>query len=198
LRDVVADTLALSRVADLGEAGITGPAAVAIAGFFGNLDEEENVELEALPQPLPLPAPLPEPEPEPEPEPPSGPMAAFDEAAVLAWLGSVPGLTVAQRAAAAQIMAEYEYEGAELAIVKPKTLLRLLKGSDAEEAVPALLAARDAHLAAEAVEAAEAAAEAEVEAAAEAEAAAAEPAAAPSCQICFEAYGSARPSLTSF
>ena len=40
-------------------------AAVAIAAFFGNLEEEENVELEALPQPLPLPAPLPEPEPLP-------------------------------------------------------------------------------------------------------------------------------------
>ena len=60
----VADALALSRVADLGEVGITGPGAVAIAAFFGNLDEEENVELEALPQPLPLPAPLPESEPE--------------------------------------------------------------------------------------------------------------------------------------
>jgi hypothetical protein len=50
--------------------------------------------------------------------------------------------------------------------------------------VPALLAARDAHLAAEA--------------AAEPKLAAAEPVAAPGCQICFEAYGSARPSLTSF
>ena len=191
----MADALALSRVADLGEVGITGPAAVAIAAFFGNLDEEENVELEALPQPLPLPAPLPEPE--PEPEPPSGPMAGFDEAAVLAWLGTVPGLTAAQRVAAAEIMAEDEYEGAELAIVKPKTLLRLLKGSDAEGAVLALLAARDAHLTAEvaAVEAEAAAAAAEV--AAEPEPAAAEPAVAPGCQICFEAYGSARPSLTS-
>jgi hypothetical protein len=47
-----------------------------------------------------------------------------------------------------------EYEGAELAIVKPKTLLRLLKGSDAEEAVPTLLAARDAYLAAAAAMAA--------------------------------------------
>ena len=43
---------------------------------------------------------------------------------------------------------EDDYEGVELASVKPKTLLRLLKGSDAEEAVPLLLAARDAHLAA--------------------------------------------------
>jgi hypothetical protein len=191
----VADALALSRVADLGEVGITGPAAVAIAAFFGNLDEEENVELEALQQPLPLPAPLPEPEPEPdepepEPEPPSGPMAGFDEAAVLAWLGSVPGLTAAQRAAAAEEMAEDEYDGDALVHVKPKTLLRVLKGTAAEAAVPALLAARDAHLAAEAAEAA-------AEAAAP-EPATAELAAAPGCQICFEAYGSARPSLTSF
>jgi hypothetical protein len=164
--------MALSRVVDLGEVGITGPAAVAIAAYFGNLDEEENVELEALPNaPLPLPAPLPEPE--PEPEPPSGPMAGFDEAAVLAWLGAVPGLTAAQRAAAAGEMVEDEYDGDTLVHVKPKTLLRLLKGTAAEAAVPALLAARDAHLAAE-------------------------PAVAPGCQICFEAYGSARPLLTSF
>ena len=183
----MADALALSRVADLGEVGITGPAAVAIAAFFGNLDEEENMELEALPQPLPLPAPLLEPEPEPEPEPPSGPMAGFDEAAVLAWLGSVPGLTAAQRAAAAEEMAEDEYDGDALVHVKPKTLLRVLKGTAAEAALPALLAARDAHLAAQA--AAEAA---------EPEPATAEPAAAPGCQICFEAYGSARPSLISF
>ena len=155
------DALSLSSVADLGEVGITGPAASAIAGFFGNLDEEENAELEALPQPLPLPAPLPEPEPQ---VPPSGPMAEFDEAAVLAWLGTVPGLTATQRSAAAQIMAEDEYEGAELASVKPKTLLRLLKGSDAEGAVPALLVARDAHLTA----AASASAAAEERAAAEA------------------------------
>ena len=184
----MADALALSRVADLGEVGITGPAAVAIAAFFGNLDEEENVELEALPLPLSLPAPLPEPEPEPEldepepePEPPSGPMAGFDEAAVLAWLGTVPGLTAAQRAAAAEEMAEDEYDGPQLAIVTSKRLWRLLKGTAAEAAVPTLLAARDAHLAAEK--------------AAEPEPAAAEPAAAPGCQICFEAYGSARPSL---
>ena len=199
----MAGALALSRVADLGDIGITGPAAVAIAAFFGNLEEEENVELEALPRPLPLPASLPEPEPEPEPEPPSGPMAGFDEAAVLSWLGTVPGLTAAQQVAAAEEMAEDEYDGDALVHVKPKTLLRVLKGTAAEAAVPALLAARDAHLAAEAAE--EAAAEA-ADAAAAAEAAAAEAtapepataelAAAPGCQICFEAYGSARPSLT--
>ena len=118
----MADALALSTVADLGGVGITGPAASAIAGFFGNLDEEENMGLEALPQPLPLPLPAPlpetdpdlEPEPEPEPEPPSGSMAEFDEAAVLAWLGTVPGLTPAQLAAVKDIMADAEYEGAEL------------------------------------------------------------------------------------
>jgi hypothetical protein len=37
-------------------------------------------------------------------------MAEFDEAAVRAWLGMVPGLTVAQRAAAAAEMAEDEPE----------------------------------------------------------------------------------------
>jgi hypothetical protein len=107
-------------------------------------------------------------------------MAAFDEAVVLAWLATVPGLTAAQRAAAAEMMAEDEYDGSALAGVTAKMLGRLLKGTAAEEAVPALLAARDAHLAAEAVEP---------------EPAAVEPAAAPGCQICFEAYGSARPSL---
>jgi hypothetical protein len=182
----VADALSLSRVADLGEVGITGPAASAIAGFFGNLDEEENAEQEALlqPLPLPLPAPLPEPEPEPElepePEPPFVLMAEFDEAAVLAWLGTVPGLTAAQRAAAVAVMAEDEYNGPHLFHATAKSLRRLRKGTAAEDAVPALLAARDAHLAAEA----------EPE-----PAAAAEPAAAPGCQICFEAYGSVRPSL---
>ena len=48
----MADALALSRVADLGEVGITGPAAVAIAAYFGNLDEEENVELELVDDPV--------------------------------------------------------------------------------------------------------------------------------------------------
>jgi hypothetical protein len=65
-----------------------------------------------------------EPAPEPEPEVPLGPMAEFDEAAVLAWLASAPGLTAAQRVAAAARMAEDEYDGVELAAVKPKTLLR--------------------------------------------------------------------------
>jgi hypothetical protein len=61
---------------------------------------------------------------EPESEPPSGPMAAFDEAAVLAWVGSVRGLTAAQRAAARERMAEDEYDGEELAVAKTKSLLR--------------------------------------------------------------------------
>jgi hypothetical protein len=112
-------------------------------------------------------------------------MVEFDEAAVLAWLGTVPGLTAAQRAAAAEMMAEDEYDGPQLAGVTAKALGRLLRGTEAEGAVPPLLAARNAHLVAEA--AAEAA---EAEAAA-----AAELAAAPGCQICFEAYGSVRPSL---
>ena len=90
-----------------------------------------------------------EPEPELELELPSGPMVEFDEAAVLAWLGTVPGLTAAQRAAVLERVAEEEYDGEELAAVKPKRLLKLLKGSEAEAAVPLLLAARDAVLAAE-------------------------------------------------
>jgi hypothetical protein len=213
----VADELSLSRLADLGDVEITMPAASAIAAFFGNLDEAENTELEALP----LPAPLPEPDPEPEPEPPSGQMAEFDEAAVLAWLGTVLGLTAAQRAATAAERAEDEHNGCDLFHATAKTLRRLLKGTAAEEAVPALLAARDSCLAAEAAEVAAAVAE-EAAAAAEAavvvtaaavaaakesaakesaaaaaaeEVAAAEPAAAPGCQICFETYGSVRPSL---
>jgi hypothetical protein len=170
----MAGALALSRAADLGEVGITGSAATAITAFFGNLDEEENVELEALPQPLPLPVPVPVPvllpqpeserdepeqdepesdEPEPEPEAPPGPMAEFDEVAVLVWLSRVPGLTAAQLADVNDIMADAEYEGAELVGLTVKSLRRLLKGTAAEEAVPLLLAARDDHLTAAAAEA---------------------------------------------
>jgi hypothetical protein len=38
-------------------------------------------------------------------------MAEFDEAAVLAWLATVPGLTTAQLAAAREEMVEDEYDG---------------------------------------------------------------------------------------
>ena len=48
----MADTLALSRVVDLGKVGITGAAAVSIAGLFGNLDDEENWEQEPAQEPL--------------------------------------------------------------------------------------------------------------------------------------------------
>jgi hypothetical protein len=75
-------------------------------------------------------------------------MAEFDEAAVLAWLGTVPGLTAAQRAATAEKMAEDEYYGQTLIGATAKTLWRLLKGTAAEDAVPLLLAGRDDHLAA--------------------------------------------------
>jgi hypothetical protein len=93
-------------------------------------------------------------------------------------------------------MVEDEHSGSDLVRGTAKTLRRLLKGTAAEAAVPALLAARDSCLAAEAAAATgEAAGDAEVVAAAEAEAAAAEAAAAPGCQICFEAYGSVPPSL---
>jgi hypothetical protein len=136
-------------------------------------------------------------------------MAEFDEAAVQAWLATVPGLAAPQLAAAADRMAEDEYEGAELVGCTAKTLRRLLKGSGAEDAVPLLLAARDEQLTAEneaeherqaeqaaadtasivadhaaAVTAATRTANAAV---AKAEEAAAK--AAPSCGVCFEAYG---------
>jgi hypothetical protein len=127
-------------------------------------------------------------------------MAEFNEAAVLDWVRRVPGLATTQSAAAAASMAEDEYEGAELVGCTAKTLRKLLKGSGAEEAVPLLLAARDAHLAAE-----HAQTRAEVDAAATKSAAAtrlhaaaamkameaameAAAKAAPSCGVCFEPY----------
>jgi hypothetical protein len=123
---------------------------------------------------------LEEPQPEvlePQPPPPPGPMAEFDEAAVLAGVAAVPALTAAQRAAALERMEEDEYDGTELAVAKAKSLLRLLRGTAAAAAVPRLLAARDAHLEAE-----------EALAAADPEPAAAEW---PSCAICMEAYSAA-------
>jgi hypothetical protein len=48
----VADTLALSRAVDFGEVGITGGAAVSIARFFGNRDDEEDLEQEPAQEPL--------------------------------------------------------------------------------------------------------------------------------------------------
>jgi hypothetical protein len=38
-------------VADLKEVGITGAAAVSIAGFFGNLNDVKNVEVASDPDP---------------------------------------------------------------------------------------------------------------------------------------------------
>jgi hypothetical protein len=110
---------------------------------------------------------------------PSGPMAAFNNVAVLAWLGTVPGMTSAQRAATAEEMVKDEYDGYHLVSATTKTLRRLLKGTEVEGAVPLLLAARNDHLAvqvaetaaaatAEAAAAATAVAEAEQRAAAEA------------------------------
>jgi hypothetical protein len=167
-------------VADLEEIGLPLAAAAAIAGYFGKVDAS-SMEPEAE-QPEPEPE-RKEPQPqvlEPEPGSPSGPMAEFDEAAVLAWVTAVPVLTAAQRAAALERMEEDEYDGGELAMAKAKSLLRLLRGTAAAAAVPRLLAARDAHLEAE-------------EAAAAAVAVDPEPAAAewPSCAICMEAYSAA-------
>jgi hypothetical protein len=72
-------------------------------------------ELAPGPEPEPEPelesASIAAPQPEPLPQPPPGPMADFDEAAVLAWLATLPGLTAAQLAATAQEMAEDECDG---------------------------------------------------------------------------------------
>jgi hypothetical protein len=89
----------------------------------------------------------------------------FDQEAVLAWLGAAPGLTVVQRAATATRMAaEEDFDGEELATITTKRLVKLVRGTAAEEAVPQLLAARDARLAAEAASAA------------------------PGCPVCLEPY----------
>jgi hypothetical protein len=115
-------------------------------------------------------------------------MVGFDQAAALAWVGSVVGLTAAQRVALWARMEEDEYDGADLALAKPKRLLKLLSGSEAEGAVPLLLTARDARLAAE--EAAVAAALAATVAAAEV-AAAASATEHSACIICLEPYSAA-------
>jgi hypothetical protein len=75
------------------------------------------------------------------------------------------------------------------------TQLLALKRSGVEAVVPALLAARGTHLVAEV---AGVKAHAQAAAQKEPEPAATTAAAAAGCQICFEAYGSVRPSLTSF
>jgi hypothetical protein len=133
---------------------------------------------------------------------------------VLAWVAAVPQLTVVQRAAALERMEEDEYDGTELAVAKAKSLLRLLRGTAAEGAVPRLLAARDAQLEAEEEEAAAVAqleeemvaadaaaaaaaqlaavaAAADAAVAAAAQQAAVEPAERPSCAICMEPYSAA-------
>ena len=163
-----ADALALSEIEDLKKIGLSPAAAAAIASYFGNVDTrsvEPELELEPELEPAL--------EPELEPQPPPGPMVEFDEAAVLAWVAAVPGLTAAQRAAALEQMEEDEYDGGALAMAKAKSLLRLLRGTPAEGAVPRLLAARDAKLEAEQ------------------EPSEAEPAERPSCAICMEAYSAA-------
>jgi ankyrin repeat protein len=103
------------------------------------LEPELEPELELQPEP--------EQKPEPKPTPLTGPMAAFGEAEVQRWLGTVPGLTPAQLASIRAKLAAEEYDGEELVNAKsPKTFRRLLRGSGAEGAVPLLLAARDAYL----------------------------------------------------
>jgi hypothetical protein len=192
LRWFAAGALALSLVADLEEIGLPPGAALTIATHFSNADASNTLEPQEPQEPEELHAPELD---EPEPEAPSGPMVEFDEAAVLAWLGSVPGLTAAQRVAAAAEMAEDEYNGSDLFHATAKTLRRLLKGTAAAEAVTLLLAARDAGLAAEEEEVAQRAAAEGAAAAAVAAAAAPHPVAAaaeaPSCSICLEPYSAA-------
>jgi hypothetical protein len=110
-------------------------------------------------------------------------MAEFDEAAVLKWVRSVPGLTAVHIANIADRMAEDEYEGAELVGCTAKMFRRLLKGSGAEAAVPLLLATRDAQLAAEQEQIC-----AEMGVAATTAVAAAMAEVGPSCGVCFEPY----------
>jgi hypothetical protein len=200
------DALALSQIPIMEEIGLPLVAATTMAGYFGNVGtntvdpelELQEPELEPELQESELEA-----EPaleEPELESPSGPMAEFDEAAVLAWVAGVPGLTVAQQAAALERMEEDEYDGTELAVAKAKSLLRLLRGTVAEGVVPRLLAARDARLQAEEKESAVVMAEADAAMGAEPVAAAIPdvelavtepPLPWPSCPICMEPYSAA-------
>jgi hypothetical protein len=114
---------------------------------------------------------------------------------------------VEQRSALAKIMADDQYNGADLIGFTERLLPRVLKGSGAEAAAPLLLAARDEQLAAEEARAvaaataiasaAEAAAAAAASSAAAAAVTAPEPAPAaatterPSCSICMEPYSTA-------
>jgi hypothetical protein len=88
-----------------------------------------------------------EPAPPPEPEPMAGPMTGFDEAAVLHWVGAIPGLSLAQREAIQARLGAEELDGEELETLREKRLGRLLRGTAAEGAAPLLLAARDDYLA---------------------------------------------------
>jgi hypothetical protein len=63
------------------------------------------------------------------------------------WLGTVDGLTAEQLSSIQAKLAAEEFDGSELVeLSSPKTFRRLLRGTGAEEAVPLLLAARDAYL----------------------------------------------------
>ena len=132
-----------STAAHLEEIGLPPAAAAAIVAHFKPTPEPES---QAVPEPE---ADEPEAD-EPEPDEPEVkqlmPMEEFDEAAVQRWLGTVLGLTAAQLSAARIEMADDEYDGKQLVAATAKNLRRLLKGSDAEEAVPTLLAARDAYV----------------------------------------------------
>ena len=89
-------------------------------------------------------------------------MSEFDEAAVRAWAGTVPGLAAPMRADLQQILAYDEYDGKDLVAAKPRRLWRLLgfargfehedEGAAALEAVRVLLAARDVRIAADQAE----------------------------------------------
>ena len=77
---------------------------------------------------------------------PAGPMAEYGSSAVLQWLETVEGLTGAQRAAVRAMIMEDELTGQDVLGWKERSLLRLLRGTDAAEVAPELLAARDKHL----------------------------------------------------
>ena len=82
-----------------------------------------------------------------EPEAPAGLMAEFEAAEVLRWLETVERLTGAQRTAIGDMIAEDEVTCQDLLGWKERSLSRLLRGVGAAGAAPALLSAREKHLA---------------------------------------------------
>ena len=133
------------------EIGLPPAAAAAIVAHFKPTPEPES---QGVSEPEADEPEADEPEPDESEVEQLVPMEEFDEAAVQWWLGTVLALTAAQLVAARFEMAADEYDGPLLAILTAKRLQRLLKGSDAEEAVLPLLAARDAYVATQSARAA--------------------------------------------